>query len=80
MGETDTTSSLEEFDTAILLILLAKNMPRGTWTTAVRTEVAGGVGIFVCLVIAYGITGLLQVSTTPSWLYELNRQQPSRFD
>jgi hypothetical protein len=64
--ETYTTSSLGEFSVAILLTLLAKKMPRGTWTTDVRTEVAGGVGIFVCLVIAYGITGLLPVSTTPS--------------
>jgi hypothetical protein len=53
MGEADTTSSLEEFAPAIVLILLAKKMPRGTWTTAVRTEVAGGEGIFTYCAFVY---------------------------
>jgi len=47
---------LEEFGIAILLAILAKHVSRGTWTTAVRTEVASGVIIFVCYAIAYGIT------------------------
>jgi len=57
---------LGEFGIAILLTLLAKKMPRGTWTTALWAGTAGGVGIFICYAIANGITGLLPVSTTPS--------------
>ena len=56
IGETDTASSLEEFGIAILLTLLAKKMPRGTWTTAVQAEVAGGEGIFACCAFAYNLT------------------------
>ena len=56
MGQIDTASPLEEFGVAILLTLLAKKMPRGTWTTAVQAEVAGGEGIFVCCAFAYTLT------------------------
>lgn len=61
MGETDTTSSLEEFGIAIFLAILAKHVSRGTWTTAVQAVVAGGAGIFVCYAIAYGIIPRWQI-------------------
>jgi hypothetical protein len=47
---------LGEFGIAILLALLAKKMPRGALTNAVRTGVAGGVEILVYYAVAYGIT------------------------
>lgn len=47
---------LGEFGIAILLALLAKRLVQGNWTTALWTGVAGGVGIFVCYAIAYGLT------------------------
>ena len=51
---------LGEFGIAILLAILAKRLPQGNWTTALLAGFAGGVGIFLCYVIAYGITdGLL---------------------
>ncbi|MGH7259487.1 MAG: DUF6989 domain-containing protein [Nitrospiraceae bacterium] len=47
---------LGEFGIAILLAILAKQLTRDNWTTALLAGVAGGVGIFVCYAIAYGIT------------------------
>jgi hypothetical protein len=47
---------LGEFGIAILLALLAKPLVRGNWMTALWAGAAGGVGIFVCYAIVYGIT------------------------
>ena len=47
---------LGEFGIAILLAMLAKQLRRGNWTTALMAGTAGGVGIFVCYASAYGIT------------------------
>lgn len=47
---------LGEFGIAILLAILAKRLPQGNWTTALLAGFAGGTGIFLCYVIAYGIT------------------------
>ncbi len=47
---------LGEFGIAIMLAVLSKQVSRGTWATAIWIGVAGGVGIFVCYAIAYGIT------------------------
>jgi predicted permease len=47
---------LGEFGTAILLALLAKRVSEGTWTSSILAGLAGGVGIFVCYALAYGIT------------------------
>ena len=47
---------LGEFGIAILLAILAKQLTRGNWMTAIVAGTAGGVGIFICYAIAYGIT------------------------
>jgi hypothetical protein len=47
---------LGEFGITILLTILAKQLTRSTWTTALWSGIAGGMGIFVCYAIAYGIT------------------------
>jgi hypothetical protein len=47
---------LGEFGIAILLALLARRVVNGQWRDAVLAGLAGGVGIFVCYAVAYGIT------------------------
>jgi hypothetical protein len=47
---------LGEFGIAILLALLARRAVNGQWRDAVLAGLAGGVGIFVCYALAYGIT------------------------
>jgi len=47
---------LGELGIAILLALLAKRVSEGTWTSSILAGLAGGVGIFVCYALAYGIT------------------------
>ena len=47
---------LGEFGIAILLAVLAKQLTRGTWTTALLAGASGGAGIFICYAVAYGIT------------------------
>jgi len=47
---------LGELGIAILLALLAKRVSAGTWTSSILAGLAGGVGIFVCYALAYGIT------------------------
>ena len=47
---------LGELGIAILLAVLAKRIPEGTWTSSILAGLAGGVGIFVCYAVAYGIT------------------------
>jgi hypothetical protein len=47
---------LGEFGIAILLTILAKRITRGTWTTALLTGTAGGLGIFICYALAYALT------------------------
>ena len=48
--------NLGEFGIAIPLTILASRLIRGNWTIALWTGATGGVGIFVCYGIAYGIT------------------------
>ena len=45
-----------ELGIAILLALLAKRVSEGTWTSSILAGLAGGMGIFVCYALAYGIT------------------------
>lgn len=45
-----------EFGIAIALGWLAKYLRRGGWTTAVFAGVIGGAAIYVCYVVAFGIT------------------------
>ena len=47
---------LGELGITIPLAILAKQVLRGNWTTALWAEAACGVGIFLCYAIAYGIT------------------------
>jgi hypothetical protein len=47
---------LGEFGIAILLAILAKQLTSGDWKRAVQAGVAGGIGIFICYAVAYGIT------------------------
>ena len=47
---------LGELGIAILLALLAKRVSAGNWTSSILAGLAGGVGIFVCYALAYGIT------------------------
>lgn len=52
---------LGEFGIAILLAMLAKRVSRGNWTTSIMAGIGGGVGIFICYAIAYGLTdGLIR--------------------
>lgn len=46
-----------EFGIAILLAVLAKQLIRGSWMTALLAGAGGGVGIFVCYAIAYSLAG-----------------------
>ena len=50
---------LGEFGIAIILAVLAKRVANGNWRTALQAGVAGGIGIFICYAIAYGITDAL---------------------
>jgi hypothetical protein len=50
---------LGEFGIAILLAILAKQLTRGTWNTALLAGVAGGAGVFLCYALAYGLTDVL---------------------
>jgi hypothetical protein len=47
---------LGEFGIAIVLALLAKRISEGSWTSSLLAGLAGGVGIFICYAIAYGLT------------------------
>ena len=47
---------LGEFGIAIILALLARRVASSDWKDAVLAGIAGGVGIFVCYALAYGIT------------------------
>lgn len=47
---------LGEFGIAILLAILAKHVTRGNWMTSIIAGTIGGLGIFVCYALAYGIT------------------------
>jgi len=47
---------LGELGIAILHSLLAKRVCEGTWTSSILAGLAGGVGIFVCYALVYGIT------------------------
>ncbi|OQW31008.1 MAG: hypothetical protein A4E19_20810 [Nitrospira sp. SG-bin1] len=47
---------LGESAIAILLAILAKEVSRSTWTTAVLAGTVGGAGIFICYAMAYAIT------------------------
>lgn len=47
---------LGEFGIAIILAILAKRLTDGTWTRSLLTGIAGGLGIFLCYALAYGIT------------------------
>jgi hypothetical protein len=43
----------------IVLALLAKRVSQGTWTTSFFAGLAGGIGIFICYALAYGLTDSL---------------------
>ncbi len=47
---------LGEFGIAIIFALLARRVANGEWRGIVLAGLAGGVGIFVCYAVAYGIT------------------------
>lgn len=47
---------LGEFGIVIILAILAKQLTRSTWTRSLLLGTVGGVGIFLCYAIAYGIT------------------------
>lgn len=47
---------LGEFGIAVLLAVLAKRLAQGTWMTALLAGIAGGVGIFICYAVGYGLT------------------------
>jgi len=47
---------LGEFGIVILLTILAKRVAQGTWTASLLAGLAGGVGIFACYALAYGLT------------------------
>ena len=47
---------LGEFGIAIMLAILAKRLTPSTWAGALHTGTAGGIGIFLCYALAYGIT------------------------
>ena len=46
---------LGEFGIAIMLTILAKQLATGTWVRSLVTGAAGGIGIFICYALAYGI-------------------------
>ena len=50
---------LGEFGIAIVLTILAKQILKGNWITALLAGIAGGIGIFLCYLIAYSITDVL---------------------
>ena len=47
---------LGEFGIAILLTILAKRASQGTWATPLVASAAGGLGIFICYILAYSLT------------------------
>ena len=47
---------LGEFGIAILLAILAKRLTTGTWASSLVAGTAGGIGIFLCYALAYGVT------------------------
>lgn len=47
---------LGEFGITILLAILANRLTTGTWASPLVTGTVGGVGIFLCYALAYGIT------------------------
>ena len=47
---------LGEFGIAIIFALMARHVTNGGWRDSVLAGIAGGVGIFVCYALAYGIT------------------------
>lgn len=47
---------LGEFGIAIMLAILAKRLTTSTWAGSLFTGTAGGIGIFLCYALAYGIT------------------------
>ncbi|BCA56945.1 hypothetical protein W02_40850 [Nitrospira sp. KM1] len=47
---------LGEFGIAILLTVLAKRVSHGNWTTSIIAGLAGGLAIFLCYALAYGLT------------------------
>jgi hypothetical protein len=50
---------LGELGIAIFLALLAKQVSEGRWMSSILAGLAGGVGIFICYAVAYGITEVL---------------------
>lgn len=50
---------LGEFGIALVFALLARNVQRGSWFTAIVAGLAGGVAIFVCYALAYAVTDVL---------------------
>jgi hypothetical protein len=48
-----------EFGIALALALLARTLRRGSWRVAVFSGIAGGLAIFVCYAIAFGLTDRL---------------------
>jgi hypothetical protein len=54
-----------ELGIAIALTLLAKPLRRGGWKAAGLTGIAGGIAIFICYVLAYGVTdGFVRAAQT----------------
>lgn len=52
---------LGEFGIAIILAVLAKRLANSTWADTLLIGTTGGMGIFLCYALAYGITdGLAQ--------------------
>ncbi len=47
---------LGEFGIVILLAILAKRLLQGNWTIALLAGITGGIGIFICYALAYGLT------------------------
>jgi len=45
-----------EFGIAIVLALLAKRVSEGSWISSIFAGLAGGLGIFLCYALAYGLT------------------------
>jgi len=50
---------LGEFGIALALALLARTLRRGSWRTAIKAGIIGGLSIFLCYVIAFFITDRL---------------------
>jgi len=50
---------LGEFGIAILLAVLGHGVSQGNWKSSMSSGVAGGIGIFLCYALAYGVTDVL---------------------